>query len=461
MNHASVNKIFFLGIGGIGMSAIARYFLNQGKSVYGYDKTASPLTDKLSEEGAIITFDDKVDALDKAFLAASKEDVLIVRTPAVPLDSEIYQYFEKEAYKIFKRSQVLGWISEQTPTIAVAGTHGKTTTSSLIAHVLKVAGVPFSAFLGGIANNFGSNFVIHENPEWLVIEADEFDRSFLTLHPQIAVVTSCDPDHLDIYGDDQEFLNGFRAFVNQIKPKGQLIVHQPAYQRMGLNQPALTYCIQCNAMVSANEIMPSEGMFQFSIVRGLDERQFALSLPGLHNVQNAMAAYLVAKELGIEDKIINKAFMSFTGVERRFHYHLRSKAQTYIDDYAHHPSEIDAVRDSLRLMYPEKKITVVFQPHLYSRTRDFMPGFAKSLGEFDEIFLLDIYPARELPIEGITSEVLLKKIQNSAKKLVSKEQLVDKLLKSETEIVVSLGAGDIDRLVKPMAEALTEKSKQL
>lgn len=460
MSQLSVNKIFFLGIGGIGMSAIARYFLSQGRVVYGYDKTPSPLTDKLIEEGAVITFDDKVDSLDPEFVAAPANEVLIVRTPAVPANSELFQFFEQKGYTQYKRSQVLGWISQQTPTIAVAGTHGKTTTSSLISHVLKVAGIPFSAFLGGIANNFNSNFVLNEKPEWLVVEADEFDRSFLTLHPQIAVITSCDADHLDIYGDENEFLSGFRAFVDQVKPKGQLIIHQQAYKKLGLNKPALTYCINCDAMVSASEIMPSEGMFQFSIVKGQDERQFALSLPGIHNVQNAMAAYLVAKQLGINDVTINKAFMSFTGVDRRFHYQLRSKEQTYIDDYAHHPSEIDAVRESLRLMYQDKKITVVFQPHLYTRTRDFMDGFAKSLGDFDEVILLDIYPARELPIDGITSEALLKKISNPLKSLVTKEALTEKLTKSETEIVVTLGAGDIDRLVQPVRETLEKKIKK-
>ncbi|MES2629872.1 MAG: UDP-N-acetylmuramate--L-alanine ligase [Bacteroidota bacterium] len=457
MSQLSVNKIFFLGIGGIGMSAIARYFLSQGKSVYGYDKTPSPLTDKLIAEGAVITFEDSVAALTEEFTSAPAEDVLIVRTPAVPVNSEIFRFFEKQGYQQFKRSQVLGWISEQTPTIAVAGTHGKTTTSSLIAHVLKVAEIPFSAFLGGIANNFNSNFVLHEKPEWLVIEADEFDRSFLTLHPQIAIITSADADHLDIYGDENEFLNGFRAFVDQVKPKGQLIIHQNAYNKLGLNKPALTYCINCDAMVSASEIMPSEGMFQFSIVKGKDERQFALALPGIHNVQNAMAAYLVAKQLGINDVTINKAFMSFAGVERRFHYQLRNRQQVYIDDYAHHPSEIDAVRESLRLMYPDRKLTVVFQPHLFTRTRDFMDGFAKSLAEFDEIFLLDIYPARELPLEGITSEALLSKVRNPHKSLVSKENITEKLIKTETEVVVTLGAGDIDRLVEPIRKSLETK----
>lgn len=457
MSQLSVNKIFFLGIGGIGMSAIARYFLGQGKAVYGYDKTPSPLTDKLIEEGAVITFEDNVASLSADFTSASKDEVLIIRTPAVPQNSELYQFLETQGYKQFKRSQVLGWISQQTPTIAVAGTHGKTTTSSLIAHVLQVAGIPFSAFLGGIANNFNSNYVLHNKPEWLVVEADEFDRSFLTLHPQIAVITSADPDHLDIYGDENEFINGFKAFVSQINPNGQLIIHQQAYKKLGLNQPATTYCIDGDAMVVASEIMPSEGMFQFSIVKGKDERQFALALPGIHNVLNAMAAYLVAKQLGIGDSVINKAFMSFAGVERRFHFQLKGKTQVYIDDYAHHPSEIDAVRASLRMMYPEKKLTVVFQPHLFSRTRDFMDDFAISLSDFDEIFLLDIYPARELPLEGITSQALLQKVRNPNKTLVTKESILEKLKKSDTEIVVTLGAGDIDRLVTPIKNVLESK----
>jgi len=457
MTNLEVNKIFFLGIGGIGMSAIARYFLQQGKTVYGYDKTPSPLTDKLIEEGAVITFSDEIKSLDNHFTSADKDEVLVVYTPAIPKSSELFQFFTNEGYRFFKRSQVLGWISQNIPTIAVAGTHGKTTTSSLISHVLNVAGVSFSAFLGGIANNFGSNYVLNEDPKWLVVEADEFDRSFLTLHPQIAVITSADADHLDIYGDEQEFLNGFRSFVNQIQPNGKLIIHQPAYETLGLNRPALTYCIKCNAMVNAIEVMPSDGMFQFSIVQGQDERQFAIALPGIHNVQNAMAAFLVAKQLGISDQLISKAFMSFTGVDRRFHYHVKTRGQVYIDDYAHHPSEINAVRESLRLMYPERKITAIFQPHLFTRTRDFMDGFAQSLEEFDEIYLLDIYPARELPINGITSAVLLKKIKNAQKFLVSKEDLVPRLAKAETDIVVTLGAGDIDRLVQPVKEILKDK----
>ncbi len=458
MNNLEVNKIFFLGIGGIGMSAIARYFLQQGRAVYGYDKTPSPLTDKLIEEGAVITFSDTKESLDSDFLDAIKEEVLVVYTPAIPKTSELFQFFANEGYRFFKRSQVLGWISQEIPTIAVAGTHGKTTTSSLIAHVLKTAGIDFTAFLGGIANNFGSNYVLNANPKWMVVEADEFDRSFLTLHPQIAVITSADADHLDIYGDEQEFLNGFRSFVNQIQPNGKLIIHQPAYENLGLNRPALTYCINCNAMVKAIEVMPSDGMFQFSILQGgQDERQFAIALPGIHNVQNAMAAFLVAKQLGISDQLISKAFMSFTGVDRRFHYQVRTKGQVYIDDYAHHPSEINAVRESLRMIYPERKITAIFQPHLFTRTRDFMDGFAQSLEEFDEIFLLDIYPARELPLEGITSEALLKKIKNGAKYLVSKEDLIARLAKAETDIVVTLGAGDIDRLVQPIKEVLKDK----
>jgi UDP-N-acetylmuramate--alanine ligase len=450
MNQLTINKVYFLGIGGIGMSAIARYFLKMGKEVYGYDRTPSHLTEKLSEEGAVISYNDSVNDIPAAFTSGTKEDVLVVRTPAVPADSALYKFFEAEGYNIFKRSQVLGWITAQTPTIAVAGTHGKTTTSSLIAHVLQTAGIPFSAFLGGIANNFNSNFVINEKAEWIVAEADEFDRSFLTLHPTISVITSTDADHLDIYGDASEFNNGFRSFIGNLAEGGKLIIHQNAYDKLELTAPALTYCIHCKAMVSAEEIQASEGMFQFSIRKGLDERQFALSLPGIHNVENALAAYSVAKELGISDHIINKAFMSFTGVERRFHYHIRRKGFVYLDDYAHHPSEISAVRDSLRMMYPEKKITAVFQPHLYSRTRDFMAGFAQSLAEFDEVFLLDIYPARELPIEGIDSAALLKKIQNGHKHLVTKEELVERLAKTELEVLVTLGAGDIDRLVEPI-----------
>ncbi len=456
MSKLVANKIFFLGIGGIGMSAIARYFLVMGKQVYGYDKTPSPITDKLQEEGAQIFFEDNSDALFAA-IKDHKNDVLVVRTPAVPGNSELFNYFQNEAFEMAKRSVVLGWISTDTPTIAVAGTHGKTTTSSLIAHLLQVAGIPFSAFLGGIANNFNSNYVANPNAKWLVVEADEFDRSFLTLHPQLAVITSADPDHLDIYGDSEEFANGFRSFIANLVEGGKLIIHQTAYSKLGLTAPALTYCISCDAMISATEIQASEGMFQFSLIEGKKEQQFAIALPGIHNVENALAAYAVGKQLGISDDTINKALMSFTGVERRFHYQIKGRELVYVDDYAHHPSEINAVCKSLRMIYPERKISVVFQPHLYSRTRDFLDGFAKALAEFDEVFLLDIYPARELPIEGITSELLLKKIQCGHKQLVSKEDMVSKVAKSETEVVVTLGAGDIDRLVAPLKQALLNK----
>ncbi len=457
MKGLKFDKVFFLGIGGIGMSALARYFLHQGTQVFGYDKTATALTEQLHAEGAKITFVDDFNTVAEEFKTAHPENVLVVRTPAVPVKSELYQYFTTNNYTMAKRAVVLGWIADQTPTIAVAGTHGKTTTSSLIAHVLNVAGISFNAFLGGIATNFGSNLVLNSKPEWLVVEADEFDRSFLTLHPTITVITSTDADHLDVYGNEQEFQKGFQEFVKQLKPTGQLIIQQAAYERLELNQPALTYCLNCDAMYSAIEIMPSEGMFQFSIVNGVDERQFALSLPGLHNVQNAMAAYLVAKQVGINDQLINKAFMSFEGVERRFQYHIRNNGITYIDDYAHHPSEINAVHDSLRLMYPGKHIAVVFQPHLFTRTRDFMPEFAKSLSAFDEVMLLDIYPARETPIDGVSSEALLKLMNNPNKQVVSKENLTEVLSKSASEIVVTLGAGDIDKLVENVKNCLSQK----
>ncbi|HEX4887097.1 MAG TPA: UDP-N-acetylmuramate--L-alanine ligase [Luteibaculaceae bacterium] len=457
MNRLGASTVFFLGIGGIGMSAIARYFLHHKKRVLGYDKTPSSLTDRLQEEGAEIFFNDDPAELQRLLSDADAADLLVVITPAVPKDSQLSVYIRENQFLTLKRSEVLGEISATMPTIAVAGTHGKTTTTTLIAHVLQVAGVKFNAFLGGISNNFNSNLVLHNDAKWMVVEADEFDRSFLTLHPSIAVVTSVDADHLDIYGDVKTFQSGFSDFIAKLKADGTLICHQQAYRQLGLSRPALTYCLDCNAMYSATEIMSAEGMFQFSIVSGIDERQFALSIPGLHNVQNALAAYLVAKQLGISDVVINKAFMSFAGIERRFHYQVRTRDLVYIDDYAHHPTEISAVYDSLRFMYPERKITAIFQPHLFTRTRDFMDGFAASLSEFDEVLLLDIYPARELPIEGVTSDALAAKMKGRPVKRLGKEQVNDYLLRSETEVVLTIGAGDIDRLVEPIRQTLLKK----
>ncbi len=445
----NIQQVYLIGIGGIGMSALARYFKHRGCAVAGYDRTQTPLCKQLESEGIRISYTDEVNSIPDSFTGVANPNQLIIYTPAIPKDSAIKNHFNELGYTLYKRSEVLGIISKEMYTIAVAGTHGKTTTSSIIAHVLKHSGYDCSAFLGGIATNYNSNVLFGKN-NVLVVEADEYDRSFLTLHPNIAIVTSTDADHLDIYGDKHQLEDSFNLFVSQIKSNGKLIhkLHLP------LVQNDISYSVSdCTAQVCASKIWIEDGNYKFNYQGlGRELKALTLGLAGRHNVENALAAITVALILGIDDDKIRKALIDFKGIKRRFEYIIRKKEVVFIDDYAHHPEELAACFNSVRELYPSKKIKAIFQPHLFSRTRDFADGFADSLSMVDELIMLDIYPARELPIEGVTSQMILDKVSITNKKLVSKMDILDHL--ADTELIVTVGAGDIDQLVEPIKNHL-------
>ena len=448
MELENINRVYLIGIGGIGMSGLARYFKKRGCDVFGYDKTQTALTSILIEEGIQISFTDELEEIPAVF-NLSDLHTLIIYTPAIPKDSTILNFFLNADFSLKKRSEVLGIISKGMFTIAVAGTHGKTTTSSIIAHILKDSGYDCTAFLGGIASNYNSNFLLG-NTNTLVVEADEYDRSFLTLHPDIAVVTSMDADHLDIYGDKNQLTQSFQLFASQLKEGGKLIY------RKGLElENGICYAANEDAEVQALNIQIKDGDFWFDFKNGsitIDDIQFGL--PGLHNIENAVAAIEVSLILGISVEKIKPALANFKGVKRRFEYVVRNEKHVYIDDYAHHPEELRACIQAVKSLYPDKKLTVIFQPHLYSRTRDFADGFAEVLSSADQLILLDIYPARELPIEGVTSAMILEKIIGADKKICGKQEAIDLIRNEKPELLLTVGAGDIDTLVKPLKNSL-------
>lgn len=440
------------------MSALARWFNQQGKMVAGYDRTPTTLTAELEKEGIKIHFEDNISLIPKEM---DNESTLMVLTPAIPKDHKEFNYLKGKGYSILKRSEVLGLITKSHKTIAVAGTHGKTTTSSLIAHILKVAGVNMVAFLGGVTTNYASNLLSEgeANESTVVVaEADEFDRSFLKLFPDIAVITSVDPDHLDIYGNHQEVIKSFTDFTKQINKGGLLVKHESTRsidnELEGVKVE--TYGMS-RGQFFASKIIPlgRDGFFEFNLNGFAQEiEKIKLGVPGFHNMENAIAATVVAKHLGVEDASIKKALSSFAGVKRRFEFVIKRDDLVYIDDYAHHPTEITAFLSSLRAMYPGKKITAVFQPHLYTRTRDFADGFSQSLSLADEVLLMDIYPARELPIEGISSDMLFDKISSDVKIRCTKVNVVQKLEDLDVEVIATIGAGDIDTCVEPIKKSL-------
>lgn len=448
MNLDHIKRVYLLGIGGIGMSGLARYFKHLGCDVQGYDRTETDLTRALVQEGIEVVYQDEVDLLPAVYRQPSAE-TLLVFTPAIPQDLAIKAYFANNGFTLYKRSEVLGIISASRFTIAVAGTHGKTTTSTMIAHLLKDSGYDCSAFLGGISSNYNSNVLYGEN-NVVVVEADEYDRSFLTLHPNIAVVTSADADHLDIYGDEKHLLESFALFLRRVTRDGVSIV------KKGLPfKGDITYAKEEQCDAYARHIRVEDGVFYFDYISDLYEiLDISLGMPGLHNVENAVAAITVALRLGIDAEKIKSALASFRGAKRRFEYVVKTARNIYIDDYAHHPEELRAFLTSMKKLYPTKKLTVVFQPHLYSRTRDFIDGFAEVLKLADELLLMDIYPARELPIEGVTSGWLLNKVNLEQKQLLSPESVLAFVKENRPELIVTVGAGDIDRLVKPLKQIL-------
>ncbi|MBX2963943.1 MAG: UDP-N-acetylmuramate--L-alanine ligase [Cyclobacteriaceae bacterium] len=455
-------NIYFLGIGGIGMSALARWFMKKGVSVTGYDRTPTTLTQQLSSEGMILHYDDAVNNIPESVLR-ERDNTLVVYTPAIPKDHKEYNYLLQEGYSILKRSEILGLITKNYKTIAVAGTHGKTTTSSMVAHILKSANKNMVAFLGGITTNYESNLVMHGSigaDTIVVAEADEFDRSFLQLFPETAIITSADPDHLDIYGNHESMITSFKDFVKQVKNGGTLIIHESIADKLAGEITSLTkytYSMSRGQFFAGN-ITAHSGFFEFDLMGfGPKVERIRLGVPGFHNVENAVAASVAAHELGISPSEIKSALESFLGVKRRFEFICRGKNVTFIDDYAHHPTEIDAFLRSVKSMYPRKKLTVVFQPHLFTRTRDFAGGFSKSLSLADEVFLMDIYPARELPIAGVDSDMLVKDITSSVKIRCGKSDLMEKLANHEVELLTTIGAGDIDTFVQPIKKMLEDR----
>ena len=447
MSLEKIHKVYFIGVGGIGMSALARYFNAIGKEVLGYDKTETILTNQLEKEGVNIHY------TDSPSLIPSEID-LVVYTPAVPQDLKEYKYCWDKGYVMKKRSEVLGIITNESFTLAVAGTHGKTTTSSILAHLLKQS-IGCNAFLGGIAKNYNSNVLLTENAETTVVEADEYDRSFLELHPNMAIITSMDADHLDIYGDHTKFLESFELFSSQISPGGSLILNKQLENKLAPACDVITYSISEKADYYLENIKVVDGYYVFSVQAqsGLIS-DIKFGLPGRHNVENAIAAIAAADQLKVSHQEIKSALESFKGIKRRFEYIIKKHDLVYIDDYAHHPEELKATISSVKELYPENKITGVFQPHLYSRTKDFADDFAKSLDLLNELILLDIYPSREQPIEGITSEMLLRKVTIKNKSISTKAELVPELRQRKLEVLLTMGAGDIDKLVEPIKNEL-------
>lgn len=463
MNLNQVHMVYFLGIGGIGMSALARYFHQRGVKVAGYDRTPTALTETLQQEGIDIHFTDEGEALLQQNF--DKDHTLVVLTPAVPDDHKELNWFRKQGFELMKRSQVLGLITDAFRTIGVAGTHGKTTTSTLIAHLLTQSHLGCSAFLGGISSNYQTNLLVAKNIKEpsisnMVVEADEFDRSFLTLHPALGIITSTDADHLDIYGEHEALLQSFASYAMQVKNllivKHELDLVHVLKENKSIQAKMLTYSLHGPAFAFADNIRISGDQYFFDLHIG--ERiidNLYLGIPGLHNVENAVAASVAALDAGLTADELRNGLASFKGVKRRFEYVIQKENRIYIDDYAHHPEELKAILYSVKQMYPGRKLTVVFQPHLFTRTRDFASGFSESLSIADDLILLDIYPARELPIPGVTSEMLLKNITSKEKSLCSKSDLPDLIAKKNPGLLVTVGAGDIDQFVEPLRVLLT------
>lgn len=447
MKLNEVRKIYLLGIGGIGMSALARYFLHQGVEIYGYDLTPSPLTRKLENEGINIRYHTNTSDIPVGI-------DLVIYTPAIPKDNEEFIYFYESGIPFYKRSEIVGLISQEMCSIAIAGTHGKTSISALTAHMLFSAGKKITALVGGIMKNYESNLVVSDSADYFVIEADEYDRSFLQLNPDIAVISSVDADHLDVYGSKDHMKEGFKLFAENRKCGGTLIINENV---SGIEHSSLTYGFADTSNIRAVNIHISNGKFVFDLeTETTTIKEIRMVIPGHHYIENALAAAAIGLKLGLDNSEIKSGLESFNGVERRFDVRISNKNLVYIDDYAHHPEEINATIKAIRLLYPDKKITGIFQPHLFSRTRDFADEFAKALENLDEIILMPIYPAREKPIAGISSEIIYNKIQNQNKKIKTRDELISFLKSQQIEVLLTIGAGDIGLLVNELDNLLKQ-----
>jgi UDP-N-acetylmuramate--alanine ligase len=464
MNLKEIEIVYFLGIGGIGMSALARYFNHHKKLVMGYDRTPTPLTSELEMEGISIHFDDTVLEIPQIIKVTPREKILVIYTPAIPADSNEKNWFLENGFELKKRSEVLGAITASSKTIAIAGTHGKTTTSSLVAHLLKDTGNECNAFLGGITANYNTNLLLGKEDSWTVVEADEFDRSFLTLHPELAVITSMDADHLDIYGDASHVTQGFQLFANRVVEGGTILVKKGLdiqQSHLQKNVTLLHYSISEETDYYGKNIRVENGSYVFDLVTPQGKLSgLTLGQPGRHNIENAIAACAMALLSKVQLVQLPIALASFRGVRRRFETIFKSENITFIDDYAHHPTELTAAINSARELFPQQKITGFFQPHLFTRTRDFADDFASALSLLDEVILLPIYPAREVPIEGVNSQMLLDLMQHVQKRLVSKQALLDLIDEIKNGVIITLGAGDIDVLVPQIHDILKKRVKK-
>jgi len=453
MNHilSHITSVYLLGIGGIGMSALARWFRARGASVAGYDRTPGPLTRKLQEEGITVHFEDRPELVPPG-------TELVIYTPAIPSDLRMMQAIKSAGTRMLKRSQVLGMLSEEYDTIAVAGTHGKTSITSLIAWIFTRAGIPITAFIGGISRNFSSNLVMSPEARTMIAEADEFDRSFLQLRPAMAVISSMDADHLDIYGSRERMTEAYREFARGVSPRGTLIMRS-GLPDMHAAASKVTYGLDEKADCHCRDIVFENGEMHFTIVwKGLSIAGCRLSIPGRHNLENALAATAVSLTAGVGAAELRDALQSYRGVERRFDLRIRRDDLVFIDDYAHHPEELSAVINAVREAYPGRKLTGIFQPHLYSRTRDLADGFARSLDMLDQAILMDIYPARELPIPDVTAKMITRRMRHPGALLLTRGEIMEYLQSNPPEVLLTLGAGDIDRLV-PEIEALLQPEK--
>jgi UDP-N-acetylmuramate--alanine ligase len=456
----NIEGMYFIGIGGIGMSALARYFLSEGYVVCGYDRSESPLTNALEDEGCSIVYDDNVDSLPALFDDPNDRNrVLVIYTPAIPKDNVILRYFIDNGYAIYKRSEILGQISSETDAITVAGTHGKTTVSTMIAHILTTSAIHCSAFLGGISKNYDTNLLLTQS-RFTVMEADEFDRSFLQLSPLIAVITAIDPDHLDIYGTPESMIEAYSEFCNKVRGGGTIIIIENIITRLRLPDDVTVYSYGTgeNTSFRAVEIKREEGCYRFDILTPADPvKGLRIRVPGMVNILNATAAASAAWCVGASHEEIRQALGSYKGVRRRFDIRYAGREIIYVDDYAHHPQEISALVSAVHDFWPGRHVTGVFQPHLYTRTRDFAEGFADALDKLDEVLLLTLYPARENPIPGVSSEMIASLMKNRNVKVVAKEKLLTELKHIKNGLLLTIGAGDIDRFVEPITEMLKEQ----
>jgi len=459
----NIEGIYFIGIGGIGMSALARYFMAGDFAVAGYDRSESSLTLALSEEGCDISYKDDINSLPAILRDPSAKDkTLIIYTPAIPAGNNIISFFRSNGYKMFKRSEILGEISEKTDTLAVSGTHGKTTVSAMLAHLLKQSHVGCSAFLGGISKNYNSNLLLGES-RFTVMEADEFDRSFHRLHPFMAVVTSVDADHLEIYGDHPAMIEAYNEFCRKIRKGGNLVVNSKIRDKIAIPDgvAGFTYGLSEDTDFRSLNIKQKGDSYRFDL-KTPDKiiEDISFTFPGLINIENATAASAIALLCSVTEQELRKAFISFRGVQRRFDIRINYPGLVYIDDYAHHPEEISACITSVKEYFGGRKITGIFQPHLYSRTRDHAGGFAQILDILDDVILLPVYPAREEPIEGVSSEMIYKMMKLKKKRLLNKEDIPGELDIENLDVLLTIGAGDIDRLVAPIEETLKRRRKQ-